>query len=126
MVTATAQINVRLDAELKRSGDAALSASGMTPSQAVRSLWELASTMADRPGALLDILQPERANAEQRERKRAAKRKLDLIDQGSALFATACNGAGIDAAAAMPTSDEDLKRTAYAERYGAEMSWLYE
>ena len=32
MTTASAQINVRLDANLKRIGDAALSSAGMTPS----------------------------------------------------------------------------------------------
>ena len=56
MTTTAAQINVRLDADLKRSGDAALSRAGMTPSQAVRALWRLAASLADRPGALQDIL----------------------------------------------------------------------
>ena len=56
MTTTAAQINVRLDADLKRSGDAALSRAGMTPSQAVRALWQLAASLADRPGALEDIL----------------------------------------------------------------------
>ncbi|NWM98589.1 type II toxin-antitoxin system RelB/DinJ family antitoxin, partial [Escherichia coli] len=55
MTTTAAQINVRLDADLKRSGDAALSRAGMTPSQAVRALWQLAASLADRPGALEDI-----------------------------------------------------------------------
>ena len=44
MTTTAAQINVRLDADLKRSGDAALSKAGMTPSQAVRALWQLAAS----------------------------------------------------------------------------------
>ena len=83
MTTTAAQINVRLDADLKRSGDAALSRAGMTPSQAVRALWQLAASLADRPGALEDILLPSRARAEQREREKAAKRKLELMDQGS-------------------------------------------
>ena len=87
MTTTAAQINVRLDADLKRSGDAALSRAGMTPSQAVRALWQLAASLADRPGALQDILSPGRARAEQREREKAAKHKLELIDQGSQLFA---------------------------------------
>ena len=69
MTTTAAQINVRLDADLKRSGDAALSRAGMTPSQAVRALWQLAASLADRPGALEDILLPSRARAEQRERE---------------------------------------------------------
>ena len=99
MTTAAAQINVRLDADLKRSGDAALSRAGMTPSQAVRALWQLAASLADRPGALEDILLPSRVRAEQREREKVK---------------------------AQPSGDEELKRNAYADRYGEEMSWLYE
>ncbi len=126
MSTATAQINVRLDAGLKQSGDAALTASGFTPSQAVRSLWELASSLSDRPGALADILQPDRAQNERRERERAAKKKLKLIEEGSGLFATACDEVGIDAARGVAMSDDALKRAAFAERFGDEMGWLYE
>ena len=126
MTTASAQINVRLNADLKRSGDAALSSAGMTPSQAVRALWQLAASLADRPGALQDILSPDRARAEQHEREKAARRKLGLIDQGSQLFAIACRESGIDVPKAQPTGDEELKRNAYADRYGEEMSWLYE
>ena len=124
MTTAAAQINVRLDANLKRTGDAALSSAGMTPSQAVRALWQLAASLADRPGVLQDILSPDRARAEQREREKAAKRKL--IDQGSELFITACRESGIDLAKAQPSGDEELKRNAYADRCGEEMGWLYE
>lgn len=126
MTTASAQINVRLDANLKRTGDAALSSAGMTPSQAVRALWQLAASLADRPGALQDILSPDRARAEQHEREKAARRKLGLIDQGSQLFAIACRESGIDVPKAQPTGDEEIKRNAYADRYGEEMSWLYE
>jgi len=126
MTTASAQINVRLDANLKRTGDAALSSAGMTPSQAVRALWQLAASLADRPGALQDILSPDRARAEQHEREKAARRKLGLIDQGSQLFAIARRESGIDVPKAQPTGDEELKRNAYADRYGEEMSWLYE
>ena len=91
MTTTAAQINVRLDADLKRSGDAALSRAGMTPSQAVRALWQ-----------------------------------LELMDQGSKLFAAACRESGIDMVKVQPSDDEELKRNAYADRYGEEMSWLYE
>ena len=36
----SAQMNVRLDPQLKEAGDAVLASLGMTPSQAVRALWE--------------------------------------------------------------------------------------
>ena len=42
------------------------------------------------------------------------------------MFAIACGESGIDVAKAQPTGDEELKRNAYADRYGEEMSWLYE
>ena len=61
-----------------------------------------------------------------REREKAAKRKLELMDQGSKLFAAACRESGIDMVKAQPSDDEELKRNAYADRYGEEMSWLNE
>lgn len=75
---------------LKGAGTPLSPGPGMTPSQAVRALWQLAASLADRPGALEDILLPSRARAEQREREKVAKRKLELMDQGSKLFAAAC------------------------------------
>ena len=39
----TTQINVRIDRALKSSGDAALSDAGITPSEAIRAVWELAA-----------------------------------------------------------------------------------
>ena len=48
------------------------------------------------------------------------------MDQGSKLFAAACRESGIDTVRAQPSDDEELKRNAYADRYGEEMSWLYE
>ncbi len=111
---------------LKEVGTPLSSRAGMTPSQAVRALWQLAASLADRPGVLEDILLPSHARTEQREREKAAKRKLELIDQGSELFAAACRESGIDMAKAQPSDDEGLKRNAYADRYGEEMSWLYE
>ena len=126
MTTTAAQINVRLDADLKRSGDAALSKAGMTPSQAVRALWQLAASLADRPGALEDICCPVVPGRNSASAKKAAKRKLELMDQGSKLFAAACCESGIDMVKAQPSDDEELKRNAYADRYGEEMSWLYE
>lgn len=47
-----------------------------------------------------------------------------LIDRGSKLFSTACHESGIDVANALPTSDEELKRSAYSDHYGKEMDWL--
>lgn len=53
-----------------------------------------------------------------------AERKLELIDQGSQLFATACRDSGVDVSKARPTSAEELKRNAYSDRYGEETNRL--
>lgn len=50
----SAQMNVRLDSQLKEAGDAVLASLGMTPSQAVRALWEylvVNGCMPSRSGA---------------------------------------------------------------------------
>ncbi len=49
-----------------------------------------------------------------------AERKLELIDQSSQLFVTACHESGIDVSKVLPTGDEELKRNAYSDRYGEE------
>lgn len=50
--------------------------------------------------------------------------RSQLIDQGSKLFATACHESGIDVSNAWPASDEELKRSAYSDRYDEEADWL--
>lgn len=48
------QVNVRIDANMKTAGDAALAAAGITPTQAVRMLWSLAVCYQDGPKASCD------------------------------------------------------------------------
>lgn len=45
----SAQMNVRLDSQLKEAGDAVLASLGMTPSQAVRELWQYLTENGDMP-----------------------------------------------------------------------------
>ena len=52
MSTAMTQMNTRLEAQLKDSGDQALSLANRTPSQAVRWLWEYLSIHKNDPDAL--------------------------------------------------------------------------
>lgn len=52
----SAQMNVRMDRQLKEAGDAVLASLGMTPSQAVRALWEylvVNGCMPSKSGAAL-------------------------------------------------------------------------
>ena len=41
MDTTLAQVNARIDASLKVSGDAALAEAGLTPTKAIRAMWGL-------------------------------------------------------------------------------------
>lgn len=53
------QMNVRIDRQLKEAGDAVLAHLGMTPSQAVRALWEylvVNGRMPSRSGLRLRVL----------------------------------------------------------------------
>lgn len=54
--TATAQINVRLDKELKEAGDSALAELGLTPSVAVRALWEQAARRGEAMQTIAPLL----------------------------------------------------------------------
>lgn len=69
---ATAQINARIDADVKALGDQALSSIGYSPTKAIRALWEFAGErIHDRKALreLFEMLQGERE---------AAKREADL------------------------------------------------
>jgi RHH-type rel operon transcriptional repressor/antitoxin RelB len=46
--TTMTQMNIRIDASLKASGDEALSSVGLTPTRAVRALWECASQRGEQ------------------------------------------------------------------------------
>lgn len=84
-MAATAQVNARIDPDLKSRGDAALASAGFTPTQAVRALWELAARNADTPQNIEAALYPERverqvqAEDSERSRKVVAAKKGPLI-----------------------------------------------
>ena len=59
MGVAMTQMNTRIDAELKRSGDAVLRGLGLTPSAAVRGLWAYLVREQDDPAALRRVIDPD-------------------------------------------------------------------
>lgn len=50
------QMNVRINAETKKQGDRALERIGLSPSEAVRALWEFAARHANEPASLQSLL----------------------------------------------------------------------
>ena len=122
---ATAQINARISPELKRQGDAALAAAGITPTQAVRALWELAAEHAERPEIIEQALFPERAEQAASEAEQRRNRRLAAARRGPHIVEDAIAAAGIDTEAngASTMSYDELKELAYTERYGEQMGW---
>lgn len=122
--TALAQVNARISPQLKSLGDAALAAAGLTPTQAVRAVWELAEKHADDPQGLRDLLLPdekaarETAQAQERARKKAlAKKGAHLKEEFYAKMDL------FDLHATDKLSFEELKAMAYAEQYGEFLGW---
>ena len=120
----TAQINVRIDAGLKGRGDAALAAAGLTPSQAVRALWELAESHAAEPESILRAIMPGKACAAEGERAARRKRREEAFARGPRIAEEAYRAAGLSwpAYEDAPSYDE-LRERAYEERYGELMGW---
>ncbi len=122
--TMTVQVNARIDAELKREGDAALAAAGLTPTQAVRALWELATHLKESPGQLRAALLPDERQREQAARDKEIQRKLKLVKEGASLMERSYRSNGLPWPP--PTSElsyDELKELAYRERSGEEMGW---
>ena len=94
MDTTLAQINARIDSNLKVSGDAALAKAGFTPTKAIRSMWGLFSSLADRPDKIRELVsgqQSESSSAACAERDR----KLTLAREGSQIVARSLASRGI-------------------------------
>lgn len=72
----TTQINARIDRALKANGDAALLDAGITPSEAIRALWELALRYKDAPRTLHELLFP----ASQEELDEAALKRAAALE----------------------------------------------
>lgn len=104
----SAQMNVRMDRQLKEAGDAVLASLGMTPSQAVRALWEYLvvngrmPSKGDTAAPVSDGVEPRRMES------RAA--------QGSHIIRDSCLKYGIPIPEFSGDYD-DLYEQAMADRY---------
>ena len=55
---AIAQVNVRMDRDLKERGDATLALVGSSPARIIRRLWEYLATGGDAYERVMDVLSP--------------------------------------------------------------------
>ena len=112
-----AQMNVRMDAALKASGDAALAQAGYTPSAAVRALWAFAATHATAPQEITSLLDSVESAAKDEADNRTAHR-LALVEKGQRAIASFMHrfNAGAPVACSGYESDDDLLFEALTER----------
>lgn len=121
---ATAQINARLNPVLKQRGDEGLSGAGLSPSQAIRALWELAARNSDNPEAIQRALFPERAEVQEAELSAAQRRRAEAIGKGAHVVEGAYRTMGfVPTSSSAGLSFDELRDLAYQERYGELMGW---
>lgn len=118
--TMTAQVNARIDGNLKREGDDALAAAGLTPTQAVRALWELAVNLRDAPDQLRALLFPGEREREDAVREKELERKLKLAEEGASLMDRTFLKLGVEPPREGESSNlsyDELRELAYRERF---------
>lgn len=94
MSTETVQMNTRINRALKERGDAALERAGMTPSQAVRKLWDFAARNAHNPRAIQSLFDDE-DEAEKRAAEEERARKREVALKGANIMVEAYERLGI-------------------------------
>lgn len=117
--SATAQINVRLDRALKEAGDAELARLGISPSQAVRALWEKLSQGGEEAASTKRALLTRPVESPEHARKLAALERYDASWQA---FDAKLRAAGIDPSGFKPLTCEELEEArseCLLEKYGA-------
>lgn len=114
---AAVQMNVRMDSELKRTGDAVLEMAGFTPTEAVRELWGFAQRNAgdiQRITGLFDILSGHAdMTGSPTETIGPDNRRQGFENwakKGTFIIADACRELGIDASAVSVAGVEDYNR----------------
>lgn len=100
---AQGQINVRMNAAVKDAGDKALAEVGLSPSEAVRALWEAVGARGETRERVLAALGITHVEAAQRERR--AKRVV-LVNRMAARYASLGEAGGIDPAT-LPVMDDE-------------------
>ena len=86
MATATAQLNVRIDRELKARGDATLSLAGSSPVKIIRQLWECLASGGDAYERIMEVLCPAQDVAPVVDPHQRVMRSASLFEELGASF----------------------------------------
>lgn len=115
------QVNVRMDKPLRDADDAGLAAMGVSPTQAVRTVWRLAASGPAGISALEKLFASSAASPAHA----GASSGENPLNQGWGLFSAACTRLGLDASTSMVnvvprSSDEELLEKELLERFGGD------
>lgn len=113
---ATAQINARIDADVKARGDQALSSIGYSPTRIIRAVWEFAGRNANNRKTLrewVESLESEEAKAQRDAEQKAWEEKLA---EGPRIIERAYREMGIEHPRPLDISDEELLYEAHMEK----------
>lgn len=117
---ATAQINARIDADVKAAGDAAFAYAGYTPTQAIRALWEFGARNLHDPKKLRSFL-------DQLENDRSPGTTMEDIvkevEEGPLIYERALREMGIYTMEPCDTPYEELLEQALAEKMIERGTW---
>ena len=105
---AAVQLNVRLDASLREMGNAALDRIGVTPSQAVRALWEYLAVQGALPPAL-------KVDSRPADRDGATSRRSEVAREGEDIVSGFYRSVGVPEPAGRGVDYNELREAAAAE-----------
>lgn len=126
MTTQTlSQMNIRLDSDTKRAGDAVLAGAGVTPTELIRQLWQKVAQGADDLRQVEEVLAG--ASPAVITKQPASPDKLIAMRRGRELFAQGLRELGVDTAnAARPVDagdDRDTYVAALVDRMAERDVW---
>jgi len=104
---ATTQMNTRINPVLKAQGDSALAEIGLSPSQAIRALWEKAAKRGQDLEEVAQLLLS---------KGKTQPAHGDLVEEGWHTMDAAMASLGLDPAASPTASDDELLEEYWSER----------
>ncbi len=108
----SSQVNVRMNPMLKATGDAALDEVGLSPSNAVRRLWEV---MAQRGEARERLLEALGITGEQAKRELERERRIALVESMAKRHAHPIHAGDVNPAALPTLTDDGWEELVWAD-----------
>ncbi|MEE8716648.1 MAG: hypothetical protein SOI26_07955 [Coriobacteriales bacterium] len=123
-MSTTTQMNLRIDATLKREGDDALAAAGYTPTQAVRALWGFAAQHRGQPETVREGLSFGKSS-DQVGLSHEARAKVSAICRGADIYRSFLSSIGAperdaEALGTDATPLDELREQELLDRFGDE------